>query len=628
MNAIFEKIKKAENRPINISKRTDRKSIIALINRKLHAALDEVAYFFGFLTARKTQRLANKYLKISKTPSNEIAKSVSETELTKILTQEIRANPRDRINLKEALAKHGYPPVISDCTFDTANIFLRVDCNGITFDACKFDCNFSNASLSKVTFDGCSFSNVSFLNAKIDKCTFHNCDLQEVMFTGAKIDRSNFCACSIIGSSFEDTSIFGTTFLNSSLPATHFLDASIKDSDFIKCNLKDAVFFGTLDNFSLDAKSKKSALVTGPTTAMLVDSESRGITTPKAYMKLDQSAHTIPLRITLKTQKTNPENVNAEIQTLLSEIGPYNRDKPPIPQQLIKNITENPGKHAESIKILKKAEKLAAEVDSFFLPGGEDVPPALFGQQEEEHTNWGNDYRRSILELGIIHQSFNKGIPLMAVCRGFQISNIYFGAQLLQDVEGHKGIQKFQLVSNDHKGLYYNVLKDSILSAAFHHQAVPEDSGPTEHLEPSVIYQNLIKASELKHSGTAPMILLQFHPEFYKATTADNMQRECIDKGLETLMSESNEAFWDILSDSAKAYRIKKIALSNLMEQSVWERNIQNFESDFGSIPEILLPEKLKNRKAAIQKLEEDRAKAFEVFKTNFIPNENHYFKK
>ena len=71
------------------------------------------------------------------------------------------------------------------------------------------------------------------------------------------------------------------------------------------------------------------------------------------------------------------------------------------------------------------------------------------------------------------------------------------------------------------------------------------------------------------------MILLQFHPEFYKATTAHNIKRELIDQLLQNLMSKNNELFWKILADSAKAYRIKKIVLSSLRKKASNETNKQ-----------------------------------------------------
>lgn len=65
-------------------------------------------------------------------------------------------------------------------------------------------------------------------------------------------------------------------------------------------------------------------------------------------------------------------------------------------------------------------------------------------------------------------------------------------------------------------------MKNNIVGACFH-QAVSEETLATEHLETSVLYKGLVKAAELDKAGATPMVLLQFHPEFYKAETADSM---------------------------------------------------------------------------------------------------------
>lgn len=559
---ILKKIEEAASASFDYTRKTDRKSIIAFIERNLEKLGGQLACSFGFLTVRKTQTLVSRLLRPKSKLSNGGLKEISLSNLKSIVSKEKISNPNKNIDLKTILEKQGYSPRITNLQFDNnENIFLNVSLKDLIFEECQFDwCHFAHSSLTNVHFISCSLANSSFSNSHINSCLFQDCLLQEAMVVAAEVKKTTFQNCSIIGSSFEDTQIIGSTFFATSLPATHFLDAAVEKSNFIKCNLKDTIFFDALDGFEVDEDSKKTAVVTGPTAAIIVDCESRGIATPKAYTKLNQASQMIPLRINLKPRKSTLEQVNQEIEATLKEIGSYDKEKPPIPQQLLKRIAEDPDNYPESIKILNKAKKLAAEVDSFFLPGGEDLPPKLYGQVEDKSTDWGNDYRRSILELSIIHQSFNKGIPLMATCRGFQMSNVYFGAQLLQDVKGHKGVQLFRLANDSYKGLYYNAIKNSILSAVFHHQAIPEKSGPTEHLDPSVIYQNLIKASELKYSGAVPMILLQFHPEFYKATTADTLTMEWIDVMVTAAMSESNEIFWKTLSDSAKAHRVKKLA--------------------------------------------------------------------
>jgi len=374
------------------------------------------------------------------------------------------------------------------------------------------------------------------------------------MFTRAILSNVEFLRSSLICNSFEDAELERCMFVSCSTAGTHFLQAKVENSGMHMCHLKETVFFDTLKDFKIDPDTLQTAQVTRPITVILVSAESRGVSTPKAFMKLDQEAHAIPLRIALKNQKVIKENVNQEVERALADIGPCHADQPPIPQRLIKTILEDPGNHANARHILEKAEKLSAEVDSFFLPGGEDVPPALYGATVEETSDWGGDYRRSILELGMIHYSVNKGIPLMGVCRGFQMSNVYFGAQLVQHVQRQLNCaQKFTLDNQASAGLLNTILKGTIVGAVAHHQAIQKDKGEaTEYLEGLLTFDGLVKASQPKEGGVAPMILLQFHPEFYGAPSADSTQRQMVDFPMQIVLSEKNDDFWKVLSNSRR----------------------------------------------------------------------------
>lgn len=112
------------------------------------------------------------------------------------------------------------------------------------------------------------------------------------------------------------------------------------------------------------------------------------------------------------------------------------------------------------------------------------------------------------------------------------------------------------------------------------------------------MYENLVKASETKDSGAVPMILLQFHPEFYKTPTAHNMEREIVDRLLNFKMSVENEAFWNILSDSADAHRAKQAAIKQLAEVHQPAQN-----------------EKM--TKTTLGKIEGNRAHILEIYKKN-----------
>lgn len=500
------------------------------------------------------------------------------TEQLSDLLSDIK-DSKEKLNFSEILKERGFLPEIKEHAFRSELPLKNMSFEGITFSKCKFDwTSCSDSILKNVVFKNCEIKNLSLMSTKIEDCLFEHCDMQEVMFTGALLENVSFFKTNLCGSSFEDAGLNNCAFKEVVMNSTHFFDARIKNTTISKCNLEDTLFFGNSHQFKIDGTSNNTAKVKRPTTAILVDPENRGETTPKANKKLSHDAHTIPIRITMKVQTTTKDSVNYEVESALSdkEIGSFDKNKPPIPQRLIAKLAEI--KDSDCAKILKKAERLASQVDSLFLPGGEDIPPSLYGALFSKKTNCGDDYRRSILEIALIHQSFTKGVPLMAVCRGFQMSNVYFGAQLIQHVSGHNGVyQEFTLSSKEksldvmtpkanvslYSEVFKNSAKDNIISVCCHHQIVDPRFEATEHLETSIRYQGYTKATELKSSGATPMILLQFHPEFYKGGDPDEKSQINIDNS----MSKENELFWKILSDSAKAHRIKQMTIQQLKSQ-------------------------------------------------------------
>lgn len=71
--------------------------------------------------------------------------------------------------------------------------------------------------------------------------------------------------------------------------------------------------------------------------------------------------------------------------------------------------------------------------DGVLLPGGDDVDPCHFG--EEQHPELGSvDAQRDAVELALARWSRDDGKPLMGICRGIQVLNVAFGGSLWQDI--------------------------------------------------------------------------------------------------------------------------------------------------------------------------------------------------
>ena len=77
---------------------------------------------------------------------------------------------------------------------------------------------------------------------------------------------------------------------------------------------------------------------------------------------------------------------------------------------------------------------LAATCQGVLLPGSPaDVAPERYGQKTEEHTSPA-DPAREMTDLFLLEHAFQLQKPVLGVCFGCQILNVYRGGTLLQDL--------------------------------------------------------------------------------------------------------------------------------------------------------------------------------------------------
>lgn len=151
--------------------------------------------------------------------------------------------------------------------------------------------------------------------------------------------------------------------------------------------------------------------------------------------------------------------------------------------------------------------------DGLLLAGGGDIDPARYGDEDTACAYVDAD--RDELEFTIARQAIDRDIPILGICRGFQVINVVRGGKLVQDLPGHESLND-ELVQHHHvRPRPGSILEgatggQSITVNSRHHQGVtPEFLG--RGLVATVEVDDLIEAFEA--TDRRWMVGVQWHPE-------------------------------------------------------------------------------------------------------------------
>ncbi|MDD2521402.1 MAG: gamma-glutamyl-gamma-aminobutyrate hydrolase family protein [Anaerolineaceae bacterium] len=85
---------------------------------------------------------------------------------------------------------------------------------------------------------------------------------------------------------------------------------------------------------------------------------------------------------------------------------------------------------------------IVTKFDGFYLTGGGDLDPTLFGESNHERI-YGVNPERDAFEIALVSQTISQDKPLLTVCRGTQVLNVACGGTLFVDIASHiPGAQK------------------------------------------------------------------------------------------------------------------------------------------------------------------------------------------
>lgn len=169
---------------------------------------------------------------------------------------------------------------------------------------------------------------------------------------------------------------------------------------------------------------------------------------------------------------------------------------------------------------VENAGQLIASVDGLILSGGQDVNPFSYG--EEIQQKCGAIFpARDEFEFALLREAEKRRIPVLGICRGLQIMNVYRGGKLYQDISYRDmpTLRHFQLQDPPIPTHQIQIVKDSLLNKiikkneivvnSFHHQLVK--SVPTSLKTSGMTSDGVVEAFE--DPKYEFFIGVQFHPE-------------------------------------------------------------------------------------------------------------------
>lgn len=147
-------------------------------------------------------------------------------------------------------------------------------------------------------------------------------------------------------------------------------------------------------------------------------------------------------------------------------------------------------------------------VEGLLLLGGGDVDPARYGQAPHE-TLYGLDAVHDDSDLVYLAAAIERDLPVLAICRGFQVLNVARGGTLLQHIgEEHRDVMHpVDLEAGSRVAAAFGV--SSPVGHSFHHQAVDQvgDGLVVTGRSPD----GYVEALELE--GATWVVGVQWHPE-------------------------------------------------------------------------------------------------------------------
>jgi putative glutamine amidotransferase len=169
-------------------------------------------------------------------------------------------------------------------------------------------------------------------------------------------------------------------------------------------------------------------------------------------------------------------------------------------------------KHPDiSVCNARKGDVAPEQMDGLLLTGGSDIAPEFLKQEVPDLSVLDKDVdaARDRWEFAAVKDALSRGLPIFAICKGFQLFNVALGGTLKLDIPGHKlPEQKEHDIQPLRSDATAKHRFDRVNSS--HHQAI-DRLGDGLEVEAWCATDDIIEQIRLRNYPFA--LAVQYHPE-------------------------------------------------------------------------------------------------------------------
>ena len=168
-------------------------------------------------------------------------------------------------------------------------------------------------------------------------------------------------------------------------------------------------------------------------------------------------------------------------------------------------------------------ENMVEYCDGIVLTGGEDVHPLFYHKEEYLSLLNSNDIdeARDAFEWKVLEKAFKLKKPVLGICRGLQITNVFLGGTLIPDIPTAletfehgkiEGVDQYHTITVEKNSLLYNIADSETGEVnSAHHQSVDQAAKDLKVIAKS---GSVVEGMQwINPENKSWLLLVQWHPE-------------------------------------------------------------------------------------------------------------------